>query len=120
MTTQKEMRRRRQTARLLKHLEKTRKEAEARAALEKKPTPIRKIRKVPKGSEKIKKIVIDLDGPDGNAFYLLGLAKKWSNQLDLNWGLIYEEMTASDYSEMIKVFKKHFGMFATLYHGDME
>ena len=29
-------------------------------------------------------IVIDLTGPQGNAYFLMGMVKKLSNQLDLN------------------------------------
>jgi hypothetical protein len=44
-------------------------------------------------------IVIDLDGPDGNAFVLLGTAT---------------DMQSSDYDNLLKVFDKHFGDFVIL------
>lgn len=54
-------------------------------------------------------IVIDLTGPRGNAFYLLGTAKNLAITLDLDAGAIHEEMTASDYENLIQVFDKYFG-----------
>lgn len=62
----------------------------------------------------LRKLVIDLDGPDANAFYLLGLAKKWCLQLELNYAPIYHEMNEGDFAQMVEVFKKHFGMFVTI------
>lgn len=60
-------------------------------------------------------ISIDLTGPDGNAFVLLGQAKVWAKQLDFDWDTINKEMTASDYENLINVFDKYFGSFCTLY-----
>lgn len=59
-------------------------------------------------------IVIDLTGPRGNAFYLLGTAKNLAITLDLDAGAIHEEMTASDYENLIQVFDKYFGDLVTL------
>lgn len=58
--------------------------------------------------------VIDLKGQQGNAFYLIGYAKKLSKQLNLNFALIEEEMTSSDYENLIKVFDDYFGDFVDL------
>ena len=55
------------------------------------------------------KIVIDLTGPQGNAFFLLGTAKNLAHQLDLDADAITEEMRSSDYENLITVFDKHFG-----------
>ena len=60
-------------------------------------------------------VEIDLTGPDGNAFVLLGYADKLAKQLHLNGKAIQEEMMAGDYEELIQVFDKHFGEFVTLY-----
>ena len=60
-------------------------------------------------------IEIDLTGPQGNAFYLLGTASKLAKQLGLNSTLIQSEMTSGDYKHLIKAFDKHFGEFVTLY-----
>jgi len=53
--------------------------------------------------------VIDLDGPDGNAFVLLAKAKKLSEQKGIDFTLISEEMKKGDYINLIKVFDRHFG-----------
>ena len=60
-------------------------------------------------------IEIDLTGPQGNAFYLLGTAKKLANQLGLNSNEILNEMKSGDYENLIQVFDKNFGSFVTLY-----
>ena len=60
-------------------------------------------------------ITIDLTGPQGNAFYLLGTAKNLANQLGLNEVEIMEEMKSGDYENLIQVFDKNFGSFVTLY-----
>ncbi len=60
-------------------------------------------------------ITIDLTGPQGNAFYLLGTAKKLANQLGLNGVEIMEEMKSGDYENLIKVFDHYFGSIVTLY-----
>jgi hypothetical protein len=60
-------------------------------------------------------IEIDLTGPQGNAFYLLGTAKNLANQLGLNGVEIMEEMKSSDYENLIQTFDKYFGSFVTLY-----
>jgi len=41
--------------------------------------------------------VIDLTGPDGNAFALMGYALRFARQLDLDSTQIREEMMAGDY-----------------------
>jgi hypothetical protein len=58
--------------------------------------------------------VIDLNGPQGNAFFLLGYANKLANQLGLDVPPILEEMQAGDYENLIQVFDNHFGNFVVL------
>lgn len=60
-------------------------------------------------------VEIDLTGPDGNAFVLIGTAGKLAEQLGLDKKKIQSEMMASDYENLIKVFDSHFGEFVTLY-----
>ena len=60
-------------------------------------------------------IEIDLTGPQGNAFFLLGTAKKLANQLGLNGTEIMEEMKSGDYENLLQVFDKNFGSIVTLY-----
>jgi len=58
--------------------------------------------------------IIDLTGPDGNAFYLLGVAKDMARQLDMNATAICNEMTTGDYENLINVFDKYFGDYVIL------
>ena len=62
-------------------------------------------------------IVIDLTGPQGNAFYLLGTAKNFCKQLGMsekNTQAILDEMRSSDYENLIQVFDREFGSVVTL------
>jgi len=60
-------------------------------------------------------IEIDLAGPQGNAFYLLGLAKDLSKQLGYDSGDILKRMKSSDYENLLKVFDTEFGKIVTMY-----
>ena len=60
-------------------------------------------------------IEIDLTGPNGNAFYLIGAANNLARQLGLDGKAIQAEMMKGDYEHLVKVFDKHFGHFVTLY-----
>jgi hypothetical protein len=60
-------------------------------------------------------IEIDLTGPDGNAFFLLGTAGKLAKQLGLDSKDIQTEMMKGNYEHLVGVFDKHFGEFVTLY-----
>jgi hypothetical protein len=68
-----------------------------------------------KNKRKNKRIEIDLTGPDGNAFVLLGYAKRLSRELDLDHKQILDEMMGGDYENLINVFDKYFGDFVDLY-----
>jgi hypothetical protein len=59
-------------------------------------------------------VIIDLTGPDGNAYVLLGYAKSYAKQLGLDFDKIRDEMTSSDYENLIQVFDKYFGSFVIL------
>ncbi len=63
-------------------------------------------------------IEIDLTGPDGNAFVLLGIAQKLARQLNYSPEEIQDlmtEMAGSDYEYLIKTFDDHFGNYVNLY-----
>ena len=60
-------------------------------------------------------IEIDLTGPDGNAFFLLGTAGRLAKQLGLNSKEIQAEMMRGNYEHLVGVFDRHFGNFVTLY-----
>ncbi len=61
-----------------------------------------------------KEIIIDLTGPQGNAFYLLGIARKLAKQLDLSYQKIEDEMMSDDYEHLVETFDKYFGSFVIL------
>jgi hypothetical protein len=58
--------------------------------------------------------VIDLTGPDGYAYALMGFATRFARQLDLDATQIREEMMAGDYENLVAVFDKYFGDYVTL------
>jgi hypothetical protein len=60
-------------------------------------------------------IEIDLTGPDGNAFMLIGKAGNLAKQLGLDSKAIQAEMMKGNYDHLIEVFDREFGEFVTLY-----
>jgi len=54
-------------------------------------------------------IIIDLNGPDGNAFVLLGIAKDLAHKNKFSWDSIYKELTDGDYDHLIKTMENYFG-----------
>jgi hypothetical protein len=60
-------------------------------------------------------IEIDLTGPQGNAFFLLGTASNFAKQLGIDSKPILDEMKSGDYENLVQVFDRHFGSFVTLY-----
>ena len=65
-------------------------------------------------AKQLKEIVIDLTGPDGNAFALMGYAKRFAGQLNMNSKDIINEMMSGDYENLVQVFDKYFGDFVVL------
>lgn len=59
-------------------------------------------------------IIIDLTGPQGNAYFLLGAARKFARQMDLDESIIIDEMTSSDYEHLLLTFDHYFGSFVIL------
>ena len=61
------------------------------------------------------KIIIDLDGPDGNAYNLIGVANNLMrrgigrNALGRDIAEVLNEMTSGDYNNLVRVFDKYFG-----------
>jgi hypothetical protein len=60
-------------------------------------------------------IEIDLTGPQGNAFFLLGTASNLAKQLGLDGKEIQAEMMKGDYENLLQVFDSYFGDFVVLY-----
>lgn len=55
------------------------------------------------------KIVVDLDGTQGNAFYLIGLANQLSPMMGLDSKTVMREMKSGDYNNLLEVFENKFG-----------
>jgi hypothetical protein len=60
-------------------------------------------------------IIIDLTGPEGNAFCLLGIAQKLAKELDLDKDKILNEMESGDYENLLEVMEKYFGDYIIMY-----
>lgn len=58
--------------------------------------------------------VIDLTGPDGNAWVLLGIARRAAKQLSMDFEPIQKEMMSGDYENLVETFDKHFGDYFIL------
>jgi len=59
---------------------------------------------------------IDLTGPDGNVFFLIGTAKRWARQLKgfFDGDEIVKDMMRSDYTHAVAVFEVNFGDYCKL------
>ena len=60
---------------------------------------------------------IDLKGPEGNAFALMGLAKNYLQQMGWSKEEIKEylnEMMEGDYNNLLEMFQEQFGSFVKL------
>ena len=67
--------------------------------------------------QQIGPIIIDLTGPDGNAFALMGYARQFARQLGYSkedQDQLLELMTSGDYENLVGVFDDHFGSFVIL------
>jgi hypothetical protein len=58
--------------------------------------------------------VIDLTGPQGNAFYLMAQAGRYAGQLGLDGDQIITEMRSGDYENLVQVFDRYFGDYVIL------
>jgi len=70
---------------------------------------------VPKETKKETKVEIDLTGPDGNAFALMGIAKNLAKQLGMDGDLVAKEMMLGDYEDLLQTMEHHFGEFIIMY-----
>ena len=59
-------------------------------------------------------LVVDITGPDGNAFALMGLAMRLARQLGIDLTSIVKEMKSGDYENLIQVFDRNFGSIVIL------
>lgn len=46
---------------------------------------------------------------------LLAIARDLAYQLDMDWSMIHNEMTSSDYEWLLQVMDYHFGDFIIIY-----
>ena len=68
---------------------------------------------------KQREIVIDLTGPDGNVFVLMGYARRFARDLGLDGNKIISEMQSSDYENAVEVFDNYFGSFVILLRNEI-
>ena len=59
-------------------------------------------------------IVIDITGPEGNAFALMAYARRFARQLGIDSTKVIGEMMSGDYENLIKVFDGYFGDYVVL------
>ena len=59
----------------------------------------------------ISRRTIDLNGPEGNAFYLIGLVRTTAKQLMLQPNTIQSQMMSGDYFNLVATFEAYFGDF---------
>ena len=64
------------------------------------------------------KMEIDLTGPEGNAFVLMGYAQRWGHQLGYSEHrikCIIDEMKLTNYEGLLHTFDREFGDFVTMW-----
>ena len=67
--------------------------------------------------KKNKEIIIDLDGPDGNAFHLMAHAKSIAKTVGYasdEVGLMIDKMVSGDYANLVKTFDEYFEGYVVL------
>ncbi len=70
---------------------------------------------VPKSQKEVKQLEIDLTGPDGNAFALIGIARNLARQLKLDADMITKEMMLGDYEDLLATMEHYFGDYIIMY-----
>ena len=64
-----------------------------------------------------REVIIDLTGPDGNAFALMGYARRFARQLGYSkedQDQLLELMQSGNHENLLEVFDDHFGSFVIL------
>lgn len=61
-------------------------------------------------AEKPKLALGNLNGPEGNAFVILGRAQKVAKDNGLDWEAINADATSGDYEHLLEVIDKHFDL----------
>ncbi len=65
--------------------------------------------------EKQTALEIDLTGPDGNVFNLIGIGGRLCKQLGLNSEMFSRRMMSGNYENAVATFEEYFGDYVTLY-----
>ncbi len=65
--------------------------------------------------EKQTSLEIDLTGPDGNVFSLIGIGGRLCKQLGLKSEMFTRRMMSGDYENAVATFEEYFGNYVTLY-----
>jgi hypothetical protein len=60
-------------------------------------------------------ITIDLEGQEGNAFYIIAVARRLANKLKIDFDPIHKEMIGGNYENLIQTLEKHFGKYIIIY-----
>ena len=64
---------------------------------------------------KDREFVINLDGPDGNAFALMAYAKRFAKDMGyVSDEAILNNMRSGDYTNLVRTFDKYFGQYVIL------
>lgn len=50
----------------------------------------------------------DLQGPEGNAYAVLGAAQRVAKENEMDWPAIHQEATSGDYEHLLATLKEHF------------
>ena len=50
----------------------------------------------------------DLNGPEGNAYVVLGAAQRVAKENKIDWPAIQTEATSGDYEHLLATLKEHF------------
>jgi hypothetical protein len=58
---------------------------------------------------------MDLTGPQGNAYVLIGTAMNLARQFGYDDEMIKEQMMSGDYENVVQTFDKYFGEHVILY-----
>ena len=68
-----------------------------------------------KKKRKQSQIEMDLTGPQGNAYVLIGTAMNLARQFGYDDEMIKEQMMSGDYENVVQTFDKYFGEHVILY-----
>ncbi|MBL97516.1 MAG: hypothetical protein CMF52_06825 [Legionellales bacterium] len=71
-----------------------------------------------KSEKPMKKLELDLTGPEGNAFVLLGYARMWGRQLGYSESkikAIQDVMKLTNYDGLVHTLDQHFGEYVTFW-----